>query len=61
MDFSDCPAEHPNHDKSNKKVLGKLAQLETPIARYKPGQKEKSGNSDMTVTPSQHDRDTIAT
>ena len=24
MDFSDYPAEHPNHDKSNKKVLGKF-------------------------------------
>ena len=24
MDFSDYPTEHPNHDKSNKKVLGKF-------------------------------------
>ena len=24
MDFSDYPAEHPNHNKSNKKVLGKF-------------------------------------
>ena len=54
----------------------KLAQLETPIARYKPGQKEKSGNSccfqhidhlflghhhNMTGTPSQNDQGTIKT
>ena len=24
MGFSDYPAEHPNHDKSNNKVLGKI-------------------------------------
>ena len=54
----------------------KLAQLETPIARYKPGQKEKSGNSccfqhidhlflghhhHITGTPSQNDQGTIKT
>ena len=54
----------------------KLAQLETPIARYKPGQKEKSGNSccfqhidhlflghhhHITRTPSQNDQGTIKT
>ena len=56
--------------------LGELAQLETPIARYKPGQKEKSGNSccfqhidhlflghhhHITGTPSQNDQGTIKT
>ena len=54
----------------------KLAPLETPIARYNPGQKEKSGNSccfqhidhlflghhhHITGTPSQNDQDTIKT
>ena len=54
----------------------KLAQLETPIARYKPGQKEKSGNSccfqhidhlflghhhHITGTQSQNDQGTIKT
>lgn len=24
MDFSDYPEDHPNHDKTNKKVLGKF-------------------------------------
>ena len=31
--------------KNTAHLLGELAQLETPIARYKPGQKAKSGNS----------------
>ena len=54
----------------------KVTQLETPIARYKPGQKEKSGNSccfqhidhlflgqhhHITGTPSQNDQGTIKT
>ena len=56
--------------------VSELAQLETPIARYKPGQKEKSRNNccfqhidhlflghhhHITGTPSQNDQGTIKT
>ena len=41
MDLSDCPAEHPNHDKSNKKVLGKIkdemnGKITTHFIGFKP-------------------------
>ena len=62
--------------RKERKKKKELAQLETPIARYKPGQKEKSGNSccfqhidhlflghhhHITGTPSQNDQGTIKT
>ena len=43
MDFSDYPAEHPNHDKSNKKVLGKFkGEINGKIIIYFIGLKPKA-------------------
>lgn len=43
MDFSDYPTEHPNHDKTNKTVLGKSKdELNSKIITHFIGLKPKS-------------------
>ena len=43
MDFSDYPPEHPNYDKTNKKVLGKFkAEMNGKIIAHFIGSKPKA-------------------
>ena len=74
--LTEAPQGHSNDSEKMAAISIQLAQLETPIARYKPGQKETSGNSccfqhidhlflghhhHITGTPSQNDQGTMKT